>query len=166
MRRRNTDIGPQGQVQYMEAVSAGQNIGGNRDYVDIDNFYPADGMPENDSEFADLTNRRSQIDKVDMVYDNDINDLGNGADFFDGDYQNSYADGDEDDEDDYDEGDYYNADDDDDDDDDERSSMSKGGSTINNKRNELRHTKRQNKQHRRHTKKQKKRHSRHTKKMW
>ena len=57
-------------------------------------------------------------------------------------------------------------DDDDDDDDDERSSMSKGGSTINNKRNELRHTKRQNKQHRRHTKKQKKRHSRHTKKMW
>jgi hypothetical protein len=51
-------------------------------------------------------------------------------------------------------------------DDEEDSGMSKGGSTINNKRNELRHTKRQNKQHRRHTKKQKKRHSRHTKKMW
>ena len=123
MRRRNADVGPQGQVQYMEAVSAGQNIGGDRDYVDIDNFYPADGMPENDSEFNDLTNRRSQINKVDMVYDNDINDLGSGSDFFDGDYQNSYADGDEDDEDDYDEDDYdeddyYNADDDDDDDDD------------------------------------------------
>ena len=119
MRRRNADIGPQGQVQYMEAVSAGQNIGGDRDYVDIDNFYPADGMPGNDSEFNDLTNRRSQINKVDMVYDNDINDLGSGSDFFDGDYQNSYADGDEDDEDDYDEDDYYNADDDDDDDDDD-----------------------------------------------
>ena len=116
MRRRNADVGPQGQVQYMEAVSAGQNIGGNRDYVDTDNFYPADGMPENDSEFADLTNRRSQIDKVDMVYDNNINDLGSGADFFDGDYQNSYADGDDDDY--YGADDYYNADDEDDDDDD------------------------------------------------
>ena len=121
MRRRNADVGPQGQVQYMTALNAGQNIGGNQDFVDIDNFYPADGMPENDSEFNDLTNRRSQINKVDMVYDNDINDLGSGSDFFDGDYQNSYADGDDEDdydEDDYDEDDYYNADDDDDDDDD------------------------------------------------
>ena len=116
MRRRNADVGPQGQVQYMTALNAGQNIGGNQDFVDIDNFYPADGMPENDSEFADLTNRRSQINKVDMVYDNDINDLGSGSDFFDGDYQNSYADGDDDDY--YGADDYYNADDEDDDDDD------------------------------------------------
>lgn len=93
MRRGNGDIGPQGKVQRMTAVSAGQNIGGNIDYVDNDNFYPADGMPENDREFTDLTNRRSQIDKVDMVYDNRLNDLGSGADFFDGDYQNSYANG-------------------------------------------------------------------------
>jgi len=46
-------------------------------------------------------------------------------------------------------------------------SISRGGGTINNRRSELRHTKRQHRQHRRrHTKKQKKRHNRHTKKMW
>ena len=108
--RKKTDVGPQGKVQYMTAVSAGQNIGGNVNYVDNDNFYPADGMP-NDIEFNDLTNRRSQIDKIDMVYDNDINDLGSNADFFDGDYQNSYAEGSYDEEDDeYDIDDNYDLD--------------------------------------------------------
>ena len=91
--RRSRDIGPQGKVEYSTAVSAGQNIGGPvMEYVDTDNFYPADG---------DLLDTRREID---VPYDNEINDLGSGADYFDGDEQNSYADDydDFDDEDDYD----------------------------------------------------------------
>lgn len=83
-----------GDIVRMEAVNAGQNIGAG--YIDQDNFYPADGVDNDD------------LDTIDMVYDNSANDLSPSADFFDGDYQNSYADGDEDDDD-------YDALDDDDD---------------------------------------------------
>jgi hypothetical protein len=96
--KRSRDIGPQGKPQYMTAVSATNNIGGPFiDYVDADNFYPADG---------DLLDTQDEIDKVDMPYDNELNDLGSGADYFDGDEQNSYAD----DYDDYDGDDYDDAD--------------------------------------------------------
>jgi hypothetical protein len=102
--RKNANVGPQGQVQYMTALNAGQNIGGNVDYVDADNFYPADG---------DLLDTRNQIDKIDMPYDNELNDLGSGADYFDGDEQNSYADDYDEDYDDYDGDDYDDYDGDD-----------------------------------------------------
>jgi hypothetical protein len=122
--RKNANIGPQGQVQYMTALSAGQNIGGNVDYVDADNFYPADGQKQ------DLLDVQGELDTIDMPYDNKINDLGSNADYFDGDSMNSYADGDDyddydgdddyddydgdDDYDDYDGDDYENYDGDDD----------------------------------------------------
>ena len=99
---RRGDIGPQGKVEYMTAVSAGQNIGGPfLQDVDADNFYPADGEAE-----------------IDVPYDNELNDLGPGMDYFDGDTQNSYADDYDDFDDDYDDfdddyddfdGDYDNA---------------------------------------------------------
>lgn len=105
--RRSRDIGPQGKVEYSTAVSAGQNIGGPvMEYVDTDNFYPADG---------DLLDTQGEINKIDMPYDNELNDLGSGADYFDGDEQNSYADDyddyDGDDYDDYDNYDNYDGDD-------------------------------------------------------
>lgn len=99
-----------GDIVRMEAVNAGQNIGAG--YIDQDDFYPADGVGNDD------------LDTIDMVYDNSANDLSPSADFFDGDYQNSYADGDEDDDyddfdddedyDDFDDEDYEDFDDDDD----------------------------------------------------
>ena len=91
-----------GDIVRMEAVNAGQNIGAG--YIDQDNFYPADGVEDDD------------LDTIDMVYDNNTNDLSPRADFFDGDYQNSYADGDEDDDDyeDFDDDDDYDDFDDDD----------------------------------------------------
>lgn len=91
-----------GDIVRMEAVNAGQNIGAG--YIDQDDFYPADGVDNDD------------LDTIDMVYDNSRNDLSSGADFFDGDYANSYADGDEDDDDyeDFDDEDYDDFDDDDD----------------------------------------------------
>lgn len=91
-----------GDIVRMEAVNAGQNIGAG--YIDQDNFYPANGVDNDD------------LDTIDMVYDNSTNDLSPSADFFDGDYQNSYADGDEDDDDyeDFDDDDDYDDFDDDD----------------------------------------------------
>jgi hypothetical protein len=107
--RRKSDIGPQGTVEYMTAVSATNNIGGPFvDYVDADNFYPADG---------DLLDTENEIDKLDIPYDNTLNDLGPNMDYFDGDEQNSYAD-DSDDFDDFDD-DFDDFDDDFDDFDDE-----------------------------------------------
>lgn len=91
-----------GDIVRMDAVNAGQNIGAG--YVDQDDFYPADGVGSDD------------LDTIDMVYDNSANDLSPSADFFDGDYQNSYADGEEDDDDydDFDDDDDYEDFDDDD----------------------------------------------------
>ena len=102
---RRSEIGPQGKVEYMTAVSAGQNIGGPYlQDVDADNFYPADGEAE-----------------IDVPYDNELNDLGPGMDYFDGDTQNSYADDYDDFDDDYDDfdDDYDDFDDDYDDFDDD-----------------------------------------------
>jgi hypothetical protein len=93
MRERKSNM--LGDIVRMEAVNAGQNIGAG--YVDQDDFYPADGVGNDD------------LDTIDMVYDNSANDLSPSADFFDGDYQNSYADGDEEDD------DYDDFDDEDDD---------------------------------------------------
>jgi hypothetical protein len=109
MRERKSNM--LGDIVRMEAVNAGQNIGAG--YVDQDDFYPADGVGNDD------------LDTIDMVYDNSANDLSPSADFFDGDYQNSYADGEEDDDDyddfdddddydDFDDDDYEDFDDDDD----------------------------------------------------
>jgi len=92
MRERKSNM--LGDIVRMEAVNAGQNIGAG--YVDQDDFYPADGVDNDD------------LDTIDMVYDNSENDLSSGADFFDGDYNNSYADGDMEDD------DYEDFDDDDD----------------------------------------------------
>lgn len=100
MRERKSNM--LGDIVRMEAVNAGQNIGAG--YVDQDDFYPADGVDNDD------------LDTIDMVYDNRENDLSSGADFFDGDYQNSYADGDMEDDDyeDFDDEDYDDFDDDED----------------------------------------------------
>ena len=101
MRERKSNM--LGNIVRMEATNAGQNIGAG--YIDQDDFYPADGVGNDD------------LDTIDMVYDNSENDLSPSADFFDGDYQNSYADGDEDDYDDFeDEDDDYDDFDDEDDD--------------------------------------------------
>jgi DNA-directed RNA polymerase subunit delta len=102
MRERKSNM--LGDIVRMEAVNAGQNIGAG--YIDQDDFYPADGVGSDD------------LDTIDMVYDNSTNDLSPSADFFDGDYQNSYADGDEDDDDydDFDDDDDYEDFDDEDDD--------------------------------------------------
>jgi DNA-directed RNA polymerase subunit delta len=106
MRERKSNM--LGDVVRMEALNAGQNIGA-VNYIDQDDFYPASGITENS---------RGDIDTIDMVYDHRKNDMSATADFFDGDYQNSYADGgddyeDFDDEDDFD-GDYEDFDDEDD----------------------------------------------------
>lgn len=120
MRERKSNM--QGDIVRMEALNAGQNIGATN-YIDQDDFYPASGITENED---------GDIDTIDMVYDHRENDLTSSADFFDGDYQNSYADGeedyddlddddyeefdDEDDYDDFDDDDYEDFDDDDEDD--------------------------------------------------
>jgi hypothetical protein len=106
MRERKSNM--QGDVVRMEALNAGQNIGATN-YIDQDDFYPASGITEN---------AQGDIDTIDMVYDHRRNDMSASADFFDGDYQNSYADGEDDydefdDEDDFD-GDYDDFDDEDD----------------------------------------------------
>jgi hypothetical protein len=101
MRERKSNM--QGDIVRMEALNAGQNIGAT-DYIDQDDFYPASGITENS---------RGEIDTIDMVYDNRRNDMSPTADYFDGDYQNSYADG-EDDYDDFDDEDYDDFDDEDD----------------------------------------------------
>ena len=84
MRERKSNM--LGDVVRMEALNAGQNIGA-VNYIDQDDFYPASGITENS---------RGDIDTIDMVYDHRKNDMSATADFFDGDYQNSYADGDDD----------------------------------------------------------------------
>jgi len=101
MRERKSNM--QGDVVRMEALNAGQNIGATN-YIDQDDFYPASGITENSE---------GDIDTIDMVYDHRKNDLSSSADFFDGDYQNSYADGEED-FDDLDDDDYEDFDDEDD----------------------------------------------------
>ena len=107
MRERKSNM--LGDIVRMEAVNAGQNIGAG--YIDQDDFYPADGVGDDD------------LDTIDMVYDNRADDLSPSADFFDGDYGNSYADGEDDYEDfddedeDEDEDDYEDFDDEDDEDD-------------------------------------------------
>jgi len=101
MRERKSNM--LGDVVRMEAVNAGQNIGA-VNYIDQDNFYPASGVS---------VDERGDIDTIDMVYDHSENDLSPTSDYFDGDYQNSYADGEEDDYDDFDDEDYDDFDDED-----------------------------------------------------
>ena len=73
MRNKDANMGT---VINMEAVNATENVGGN--YIDGDNFYPADGINEYDAKSWDIS------------YDNSINDLSQSSDYFDGDTDNSY----------------------------------------------------------------------------
>jgi hypothetical protein len=101
MRERKSNM--LGDIVRMEAVNAGQNIGA-VSYIDQDDFYPASGI---------AVDERGDIDTIDMVYDHSKNDMSPTADYFDGDYANSYADGDDDDFDNFDDDDFDNFDDED-----------------------------------------------------
>jgi hypothetical protein len=68
-----------GEVVGMDAVSASERVGPN--YLDSDNFYPANGYGQDDPE------------AVDISFDESENDLSPSSDYFDGD-ASSYFDGD------------------------------------------------------------------------
>ena len=68
-----------GEVVGMDAVSASERVGPN--YLDSDNFYPANGYGQDDPQ------------AVDVSFDESENDLSPSSDYFDGD-ASSYFDGD------------------------------------------------------------------------